>query len=137
VINRWNIYEPIWPAPLGLSGRLFVKEHSTSTSSGERNKAYQPPHHTAAMKCRRLYPLVSISPKTAPSLLRLAAIQYFERMKDSAGLAPKGRFIAAEPIKSEVGKVGEAQKATGELDSGSVGFHSRFGKRCHVAERTE
>ena len=30
-------------------------------------------------------------------------------------MAPKSRFIAAEPIKSEVGKVGEAQKATGEL----------------------
>jgi hypothetical protein len=43
----------------------------------------------------------------AVSLLRLAAIQCFERMKDSAGLAPKGRFIAAEPIKGEVGKVGE------------------------------
>ena len=61
--------------------------------------------------------------------MRLAAIQYFECMKDSAGLAPKCRFIAAEPIKSEVGKVGETQKAMGELDSGSVGFHPRVGKR--------
>jgi len=61
--------------------------------------------------------------------LRLAAIQYFECMKDSAGLAPKCRFIAAQPIKSEVGKVGETQKATGELDSGSVGLHPRVGKR--------
>jgi hypothetical protein len=61
--------------------------------------------------------------------LRLAAIQYFERMKDSPGLAPKSRFIAAEPIKSEVRKVGETQKATSELDSGSVGFHPRVGKR--------
>ena len=76
-------------------------------------------------------------PSMAVSLLRLAAIQYFERVKDSAGLAPKCRFIAAEPIKSEVGKVGEAQKATGELDSGSVGFHPRVRKRCYVAERTE
>ena len=69
--------------------------------------------------------------------MRLAAIQYFERMKDSAGLTPKCRFIAAEPIKSEVGKVGETQKATGELDSGSVGFHPRVGKRCYVAESAE
>jgi hypothetical protein len=38
VINRWNMYEPIRPAPLRLSGCHFVKEHSTSTSSGE-NKA--------------------------------------------------------------------------------------------------
>jgi len=72
--------------------------------------------------------------KTAPSLLRLAAIQYFERVKDSPGLAPKSRFIAAEPIKCEVGKIGETQKATGELDSGSVGFHSRLAKRFYVAD---
>src|SRR5262249_58020293 len=38
LINRWNMYEPIWPAPLRLSGCHFVKEHSISTSSGERNK---------------------------------------------------------------------------------------------------
>ena len=76
-------------------------------------------------------------PNAAHSFLRLAAIQYFERVKDSAGLAPKCRFIAAEPIKSEVGKVGETQKATGELDSGSVGFHLRVRKCCYVAESTE
>jgi hypothetical protein len=66
--------------------------------------------------------------------LGLAAIQYFKRVKDSAGLAPKRRFIAAEPIKREVRKVGETQKATGELDSGSVGFHPRPGKRFYVAD---
>src|SRR6516162_6752845 len=76
-------------------------------------------------------------PNAARSLLRLAAIQYFERVKDSAGLTPKCRFIAAEPIKSEVGKVGEAQKAMGKLDSGSVGFHPRVGKRCYVVEGAE
>ena len=64
----------------------------------------------------------------------LAAIQCFERVQDSAGLAPKCRFIAAEPIKGEVGKVGETQKATGELDSGSVGFHPRLRKRFYVAD---
>jgi hypothetical protein len=69
--------------------------------------------------------------------LGLAAIQYFQRLKDSAGLAPKCRFIAAEPIKSEVGKVGETQKATGELDSASVGFRPRVGKRFYVAGSTE
>ena len=69
--------------------------------------------------------------------MRFAAIQFFERVKDSAGLAPKCRFIAAEPIKREVGKVGETQKATGELDSGSVGFHPSVGKRFYVADSTE
>ena len=54
--------------------------------------------------------------------MRLAGIQYFERVKDSAGLAPKSRFIPAEPIKREVGKVGETKKAAGEFDSGSVSF---------------
>ena len=68
------------------------------------------------------------------SLVRFAAIQFFQRVKDSAGLAPKRRFIAAEPIKREVGKIGETQKATGELDSGSIGFHSRLGKRLYVAD---
>ena len=71
------------------------------------------------------------------SLVRFAAIQFFQRVKDSAGLAPKSRFIAAEPIKREVGKIGETQKATGELDSGSVGFQPRLGKRFYVADSTE
>jgi len=62
-------------------------------------------------------------PSTAPSLLWLAAIQYFKRVKDSAGLAPKSRFVTAEPIEREVGKVSETQKATGELDIWSAGFH--------------
>jgi len=73
-------------------------------------------------------------PSTAPSLLGLAAIHYFKRVKDSAGLAPKSRFVAAKPIKGEVGKVGETQKATSELDSGSVGFPPRIGKRFYVAD---
>ena len=73
-------------------------------------------------------------PSTAPSLLGLAAIQCFERVQDSAGLAPKSRFIAAEPIKREVGKVGETQKAAGKLDRGGLGFHPRPGKRFYVAD---
>jgi hypothetical protein len=80
---------------------------------------------------------VRSKPSTVPSLLRFAAIQFFQRVKDSADLAPKSRFIPAEPIKSEIGKVGETQKATGELDSGSVGFQPRLGKRFYVADSTE
>jgi hypothetical protein len=65
----------------------------------------------------------------------LAAIQYFERVKDSTGPSPKQRFIAAEPIKGEVGKVSETQKATGEPDS--VAFQPRVGKRFYVADSIE
>src|SRR5215469_10269171 len=66
------------------------------------------------------------------SLLRFASIEGLERVKDSTGLAPKSRFIAAEPIKSEVGKVGETQKAMGEVDIRSVGVFSRVGYRFHL-----
>ena len=76
-------------------------------------------------------------PSTTPSLLGLAAIQYFQHVEDSAGLAPKGRFIAAEPIKGKVGKVGETQEAMGELDGASVGFHPRIGKHFYVVNSTE
>ena len=44
-------------------------------------------------------------PNTARSLLRLAAIQYFERVKDPTGLAPESRFIAAEAIECEIGQI--------------------------------
>jgi hypothetical protein len=50
VINRWNMYEPIRPAPLRLSGCHFFKEHSTSTSSGERNQLKSISAPTAARK---------------------------------------------------------------------------------------
>jgi hypothetical protein len=76
-------------------------------------------------------------PDTAPSLLGLSAIQHLKRVKDSAGLSPKRRFIAAEAIEREVGKVGETQKAAGELDGGSVGFYPRVGKRFYVADSIE
>ena len=39
--------------------------------------------------------------------LRLAAIEYLERVKDPAGLAPQGCFIAAEAIEREIWKIGE------------------------------
>ena len=57
-------------------------------------------------------------------------------MKDSPRLAPKSRFIAAEPIKSEVRKVGETQKAMGEVDIRSVGVFSRVGYRFHLTYST-
>jgi hypothetical protein len=59
---------------------------------------------------------VRFKPRTVPSLLRLAAIQYFERVKDSAGLAPKCRFIAAETVERDIGPISETQKATRELN---------------------
>src|SRR5262249_60782363 len=70
------------------------------------------------------------------SLLRFASIEGLEGVKDSPGLAPKSRFIAAEPIKSEVRKVGETQKAMGEVDIRSVGVFSRVGYRFHLTYNT-
>src|SRR5690349_22876592 len=74
-----------------------------------------------------LFPLDLVfarKPKAARSLLWFAAIQCLERVKDPAGLAPKGRFIAAEAIQREIGLIGQSQKAAGELDS-FISFHSR------------
>jgi hypothetical protein len=59
--------------------------------------------------------------------LWFAAIKCFERVK--AGLTPKGSFITAEPINREIWQIGQTQKATGVLDSGSVGFHPCVGHR--------
>jgi hypothetical protein len=59
--------------------------------------------------------------------LGLAAIECFERAKDSTGLAPESRFIAAEAIEREIGQVGQAQKAASELDIGSVGIFLTVG----------
>lgn len=70
--------------------------------------------------------------RTTVPLLRFASIKRLERVKDPTSLAPKRRFIAAEPIKREVGKIGETQKAAGELDSGSVGFHPTAGQGFYV-----
>jgi hypothetical protein len=41
-------------------------------------------------------------PETAPLFLRFTAIKRFERVEDPTGLAPKGRFIAAEAIECEI-----------------------------------
>ena len=57
-------------------------------------------------------------------------------MKDSPGLAPKRRFIAAEAIEREIGKVGETQKAMGEVDIRGVGGFSRVGYRFHLTYNT-
>ena len=70
---------------------------------------------------------------TAPSILWFATIQCVEGKKDLADLAPKDRFIPAEPVEREVGQIGEAQKATREVGGGinrfwlgaGYGFRSR------------
>ena len=83
---------------------------TVAKAARHRAKSVQPAQRDLRFQRQRSFAIdVSFrsKPSTAPSLLRLAAIQYFERVKDSAGLAPKRRFIAAEPIKREVGKVGE------------------------------
>ena len=59
-------------------------------------------------------------PHTTHSLLRFAAIKHFKRKQDPAGLAPKGRFIAAEAIECEIGQVGQTQKAACELDNRAI-----------------
>ena len=45
--------------------------------------------------------------RTTAPLLRFASIKGLERVKDPTGLAPESRFIAAEAIEREIGKVGE------------------------------
>jgi hypothetical protein len=40
------------------------------------------------------------------TLLWFASIEGLERVKDPAGLAPESRFIAAEAIEREIGKIG-------------------------------
>jgi hypothetical protein len=66
-----------------------------------------------------------------PPLLRFASIKGLERVKDPTGLAPESRFITAEAIEGEIGKVGETQKATGELDLANL--LGTFGnEHCHM-----
>jgi hypothetical protein len=60
--------------------------------------------------------------KAASSLLRFAPIRRIERKQYATGLAPKGRFIAAEAIECEIGQIGQAQEAAGELDCRTIGF---------------
>jgi len=45
--------------------------------------------------------------RTTAPLLRFAPIKGLKRAKDPTGLAPESRFIAAEAIEREIGKVGE------------------------------
>ena len=71
------------------------------------------------------------------SLLRLAAIQCFERVKDSADLVRKSRFIATEPIKCEVGKVGETQKATRDSTAVASTFIPESESHFYVVNSTE
>ncbi len=52
---------------------------------------------------------------TARSFLWLAAIQIVERIKNLPGLAPKGRFVAAEAVKRIIGEVREPQETPGEI----------------------
>jgi hypothetical protein len=54
--------------------------------------------------------------QTAPSFLRFAAIQGIECKESLANLAPKGCFIAAETIEREIWQIGQAQKATRNVD---------------------
>src|ERR1700681_1783451 len=64
---------------------------------------------------------------TAPSILWFATIQCVEGKQDLADLAPEDGFIPAEPVEREVGQIGEAQKATGEVGGGIDRFRAGAG----------
>ena len=76
--------------------------------------------------------VVARKPKTAHSLLWLAAIKCLEHVKDPAGLAPQGSFIAAKTIERQIGQVGQTQKAASELNIGNGGVFTRVGYRFHL-----
>ena len=61
---------------------------------------------------------MNIIDKESCSFVWFAAIQGIKRKQDLTGLAPKGCLIAAQAIQREVGQIGEAQKAAGELNGG-------------------
>jgi hypothetical protein len=63
---------------------------------------------------------------TAHSLLWFTPIQCIEREENPTGLTPKCGFVSAEAIESEIGEIGQTQKASGELD-GFVSFHLESG----------
>ncbi len=44
--------------------------------------------------------------KTARSLVWFTTLKCLKSVKDPTGLAPKGRFIAAETIEGEIGQIG-------------------------------
>jgi hypothetical protein len=56
------------------------------------------------------------------SLVRLAAVQRIECKQNLAGLAPKACFIATQTIEGEIWEIGEAQKASGEVDGRTIRF---------------
>jgi hypothetical protein len=84
----------------------------------------------------RIIAIDLIAPKTARSLLWLAAIKSLERVKNPPGLSPQGSFIAAETIQREIGQVGQTQKTASELDIGNVGVFPSVGYRFHLTYST-
>ncbi len=78
-----------------------------------------------ALASRRVLPATAT--ETASSILRFAAIQTVERKQDLADLAPQDRFIPAEPVKREVGQIGEAQKQRARSVAGATGSGSALG----------
>ena len=71
---------------------------------------------------RRDYQFLPSADAKMPPLPWFAAIQVVERKQDLGDLAPESCFISAEAIECEVRKIGETQKATGEI-SGRIGGH--------------
>jgi hypothetical protein len=65
--------------------------------------------------------LPTIGTETPSSLLWFTTIQGIESKQDLAGLAPKDCFIPAKPVERVAGQIGQAQKATCEVDGGSTG----------------
>ena len=63
--------------------------------------------------------------------MRFSSIKHFQRIKDSAGLAPKIGFITAQPIERKIGQIGQPQEAAGELDIASNGSGPKLGRRVN------
>jgi hypothetical protein len=70
----------------------------------------------------------------ARSLVWFTTLKGFKRLKDVTGLAPKGRLITAQAIEREIGQIGQARIAAGELHFGSVGFHRIVEHRSYVTD---
>ena len=76
---------------------------------------------------RRPYQLLpAADAEMAPSILWMAAIQVVQRKQDLGDLAPESCFVSAEAIECEVRKIGETQKATGEISGRIDGRFSGF-----------
>jgi len=74
--------------------------------------------------------------KTAPSLLRFAAIQDIESKQSLTYLAPQSRFVTAQPVEGEVGQVGQTQEATRKLGSRVGGCCADFDRRTRQGLRS-